>query len=188
MNSIYQFTLVLDGIDELTPNIEDALFESGCDDALINYKNGTIYLDFDRASENMEQAIISAIKNVENAKIGATIVSVAPEHLVNLSDIAERVSMTRQAVSLFMLGERGKGGFPTPILKIANKSPLWRWSTVAEWLYQHGKIKDHAVIEDANIVEDINSALELRNKKSFEHRKKILLELENGSFNQVASR
>lgn len=181
MTNIYQFTLILDGVDENTPDIEDRLFEVGCDDALINYKNGTVYLDFDREGEGLEQAIISAIKNVETANIGATILSVAPEHLVSLSDIAERVSLTRQAVSLFMLGERGVGGFPKPVFKITNKSPLWRWSSVAEWLYQQGKIIDHTVIDYANIVEDINSALELRNKKVFAHRKNILNQLGNRS-------
>lgn len=178
MNKLYQFTLVLDGVDDLTPNLEDALFEAGCDDALINYKNGTVYLDFDRADEDLEHAIISAIKAVESAVLGAKIVSVAPEHLVSLTDIAERVSMSRQAVSLFVLGERGTKDFPKPVLKIANKSPLWRWSIVAEWFYRQQKIKDHEIIDFANVIEDINAALDSRNKEAFVHRQKILHELE----------
>ena len=106
------------------------------------------------------------------------IVSVAPEHLVSLSDIAERVSISRQAVSLLMQGTRGSGNFPKPILKISNKSPLWRWSAVAEWFYRQGKISDYSVIDSATIVEDINAALELRNKKSFAHKRAILHELQ----------
>jgi hypothetical protein len=178
MNKVYQFTLVLDGVDDQTPNLEDALFEAGCDDALINYKNRTVYLHFDREDEDLEHAIISAIKAVESTDLGAKIVSVAPEHLVSLSDIAERVSMSRQAVSLFVLGERGTKDFPKPVLKIANKSPLWRWSSVAEWLYRQQKIKDHEVIDFANVIEDINAALDSRNKTAFVHRQKILSELE----------
>jgi hypothetical protein len=85
--------------------------------------------------------------------------------------------MTRQAISLYMLGERGAGSFPKPVLKIANKSPLWRWSKVAEWFYQQGNIKDHSVIDNANIVEDINAVLELRSKKAFKHCQKILTQL-----------
>lgn len=178
MSNTYQFTLVLDGVDDTTPNLEDVLFEAGCSDALINYKNGTVYLDFDRASDDLEQAVISAIKDIESTNIGAKIISVAPEHLVSLADIAERISMTRQAISLFMLGERGKGGFPKPVLKINNKSPLWKWSAVAEWFYNQGKIQDHKVIDFANILEDINIALELRNEKVFSHSHQILTELE----------
>ena len=179
MNKLYQFTLILDGVDDQTPNLEDALFEAGCDDALINYKNGTVYLDFDREDEGLEHAIISAIKAVESTDLGAKIVSVAPEHLVNLSDIAERVSMSRQAVSLFVLGARGTKDFPKPVLKIANKSPLWRWGAVAEWFYKQRKIKDHEVVDFANVIEDINAALDSRIKEEvFLHRQEILNKLE----------
>lgn len=179
MNKTYQFTLLLDGINEITSNLEDALFEAGCNDALINYKNGVVYLNFDREGDNLEQAIISAIKAVESIKTDTTvkILSVAPEHLVTLSDIAERVSMTRQAISLYALGERSVRDFPKPVLKIANKSPLWRWSTVAEWFYQRGNLRDYSVIEDANVVEDINTVLELRSKKAFAHCQRILAQL-----------
>lgn len=179
MKKTYQFTLVLDGVDDTTPHLEDALFEAGCDDALINYKNGTVYLDFNREGEDLEQAIISAIKAVESIHMDTAIkiLSVAPEHLVTLSDIAERVSMTRQAISLYMLGERGMGSFPKPVLKISNKSPLWRWSAVAEWFYQQGNIKDHSVIDNANVVEDINAVLELRSKKALDHCQRILTQL-----------
>ncbi|HAU1788577.1 hypothetical protein [uncultured Legionella sp.] len=187
MSNLYQFTLILDCVDETTPGLEDALFEAGCGDALINYKNGTVFLDFDREGENLENTIISAIKDIESANIGARIISVAPEHLVNLSDIAERVSMTRQAVSLLIQGTRGSGNFPKPILKISNKSPLWRWSAVAEWFYQQGKISDPNVIESAYIFEDINAALELRDNVSIKHREKILSKLEDQELYQSIS-
>lgn len=174
MTNTYQFTLILDGVDDTTPNLEDILFGAGCDDALINFKNGTVYLDFDRESENLEEAVISAIKDIESAIVGAKVVSVAPEHLVSLTDIGERISLTRQAISLYILGQRGKGGFPKPVLKINNKSPLWKWSSVAEWFYQQGKISDHSIIDFANILEEINIALELRNEKVFTHSRQIL--------------
>lgn len=151
-------------------------------DALINYKNGTVYLDFDREAESLEQAILTAIKDIESSKVGAKIVSVAPEHWVSLSDIAKRVSMTRQAVSLFIQGERGLGDFPKPVLKIANKSPLWRWSNVAEWFCQQGKIADHTIVDFANVIENMNAVLELRivrdKKNHLEHQKKLLKELD----------
>ena len=69
------------------------------------------------------------------------------------------------------------GGFPKQVLRITNKSPLWRWNAVAEWFYQQGKITNHATIDQATIVEDINSVLELRNQNVFNHRKKILMKL-----------
>ena len=34
----FQFTLVLKNVDENTPELENNLFETGCDDALINFR------------------------------------------------------------------------------------------------------------------------------------------------------
>lgn len=178
MTNSYQFTLILDNVDENTPNLEDALFEAGCDDALINFRNGVISLDFERRGNDFEQTILSAIKNIESSGIGTTVKMVTPEHFVNLTDIANRVGLTTQALSLYVLGKRGDGSFPKPILKIHNKSPLWKWTDVAKWLYEQRKIKDYQVVDHANIVNDINGALEIRaDKKSFNHKKQILANL-----------
>ena len=96
----YQFTLLLSDVNSQTIGLEDTLFKAGCDDALINFKNGTVYLDFDRTGESFESVVISAIQNVESASVNAKVVSVAPSHLVSESDIARRSNMTRQAIHL----------------------------------------------------------------------------------------
>ena len=64
---LFQFTLVLRNVHEDTPNLEDSLYESGCDDALIHFRNGAVYLDFDREATSLEKAVISAIKDVQSA-------------------------------------------------------------------------------------------------------------------------
>lgn len=69
----YQFTLVLKNIDETSSKIEDSLYEAGCDDALINFRNNTVYLEFDRESSSLEEAVISAIKDVKSASIKAEV-------------------------------------------------------------------------------------------------------------------
>src|SRR3990167_4839090 len=112
----YQFTLVLKNIDENTPNLEDSLYEAGCDDALINFRNGTVYLDFDRKASSLEQAVLSAIKNVESASINATVSAVAPENWVTESEVAKRLEIKRQTVSFFVKCERRKA-FPKPVMK-----------------------------------------------------------------------
>lgn len=83
MSNSYQFTLILEGIDETTPGLEDSIFEAGCQDALINYKNGTVYLDFDREGESLENAIITAIKDIESANIRTKISRI--ENQINYS-------------------------------------------------------------------------------------------------------
>jgi hypothetical protein len=79
---VYRFSLILRNVDENTQDLEDSLYESGCEDALINSRNGRVYLDFDREAASLEEAIITAIRNVESASIGAVVASVSPKDLV----------------------------------------------------------------------------------------------------------
>jgi hypothetical protein len=69
---IYQFTLILKDVDENTSNLEDSLFKAGCSDALINFRNETVYLDFNRTANSREEAIRSAIQDVASGGIVAT--------------------------------------------------------------------------------------------------------------------
>lgn len=69
----YKFTLILKNIDVNTSNLEDSLYEAGCDDALIYFKKGIIFLDFHREASSLENALLSAIKDVESSSIGAQV-------------------------------------------------------------------------------------------------------------------
>ena len=43
----FEFTLVLAGKRQLSDDLEDAIFEAGCDDATLSLRNAIAYLDFD---------------------------------------------------------------------------------------------------------------------------------------------
>ena len=68
--------------------------------------------------------------------------------------------MSRQAISLFKDGARGKGGFPSPVQRIKNQLPLWDWADVAEWLADNGRI-------NARILSKWNLALRASASKDF---------------------
>lgn len=160
---IYQFTLVLKNVDENTPDLEDSLYEAGCDDALINFRNGTVYLDFDRKANSLDDAVMSAIRDVESASIKAVVVSVAPEDIVTESEIAKRLPINRQTVSLWIKGER-RQSFPKPIMKLAAKSPFWKWREVVEWLFEN-KVMENITeeeVKNALFLETMNIVLEER--------------------------
>ncbi len=182
MNNItgHHFILVLSQITENTEGLEDILFEAGCDDALIFYKNNTVYLEFDRESANFENAIFSAIRAVEGTNIGIKVKRVEPDMIVNLSDIAKRTKLSRQLVSMLASGERGDGTFPPPISKITSPNPLWNWSSVAKWMFEHNKL-DEKTASQAYLIEDINGALELRNQETAQRRLKLLEKLESAA-------
>lgn len=178
-NTSFQFVLVLSGVKEDMIGLEDALFEAGCDDALLNTKCGAMYLDFDREAFDFETAVLSAINNVEKANIGARVVAVEPAYLVSISDIARRIKKTRQLISLLIKGTRGNNTFPSPIMKLDDRSPLWRWRDVAEWLFTNDYLDDEAEVKAAFLIDDINVALEFRSddKTICNHRYKILKSL-----------
>ncbi len=85
---VYEFSLVLDGVDDQTEGLEDQLFEAGCDDALINFRNGIVYLVFNREAISIDNAVISAITSVENSKLGAKVNSILLDDLVSELEIA----------------------------------------------------------------------------------------------------
>lgn len=163
---LWNFTLVLSGVTSSTPKLEDALFAAGCDDALICFYGTAVYLEFDREAVTLNAAISSAIRNIEEAGIGAVVGSV-DSTLVGLSDIAELTKLSRQAVALLKDGARGKGDFPNPIHRIKGQSPLWSWAEVAEWLVMSGRMAaDNPLVSNARELEQWNLALRLRASKA----------------------
>src|SRR5262249_21145522 len=76
MDMLHGFTLILEGLDDLTPEVTDRLFEAGCDDPTPWHRDRVVAIDFDRAAPTLRDAISSAIQQVENAGIGARIVRI----------------------------------------------------------------------------------------------------------------
>lgn len=174
----YQFTLVLKNVHALTENFEDSLYESHCNDALINFKNGTVYLNFDREANSLREAVMGAIKDVESSSVRPIVVSVGPEDLVTEAEIAERLSFKRQAVSLWIKRKRRtEHPFPWPVMKLSSRSPFWKWKEVVEWLCDNKLMTENDLIENATFLENINAALEERDKNIFESRKNMVAQL-----------
>jgi transcriptional regulator with XRE-family HTH domain len=183
----YYFTLVLSGTDEHTEDLEDALFEAGCDDALLNFRESAVFLDFDRKAENIEDAVISAIKDVYNANIGASIVGVAPDLFVTQAEIAKRLNKSRQVVSLWIKGSRrGDIPFPKPVRNLNNKSPLWRWYDVTQWVYQQKQVKDSKIVDEARFFEAIDSVIYAQDNETKKQSEKLSKKLKKVIKKQAA--
>src|SRR5436305_10175909 len=83
----HDFTLVLSGITELTPEVQDALFDAGCDDATPSMRCGRPFLTFTRAAPTLKDAILSAISDVKKANIRAEVLRIDVCNLVTQSEI-----------------------------------------------------------------------------------------------------
>src|SRR3954447_19901264 len=122
---IHSFSLILQGASELTPEIADALYEAGCDDALVGSRDGVLFADFDREAPSSAEAIISAIRQIESGGVGLTVVRVEPDELVSAAEIADRAGLNRETIRLYAMGRRGPGTFPPPVARLRSRSPLY---------------------------------------------------------------
>jgi hypothetical protein len=129
----YEFTLILSGVRELTRAVLDALYEAGCDDALIGIRDGVAFADFCREASSFRQAVLTAIHDIETAGIGAKVEHIEPDELVTMSEIARRLHLSREGVRKWVAGLRGPGNFPPPVGSLTRRSPLWRWTDVIQW-------------------------------------------------------
>ena len=114
--------------------------------------------------------------------IGAVVASVAPEDWVTESDIALRLKKPRQTIFLWVKGER-RDSFPKPIIKLADKSPLWKWKEITQWLYKNKLCKIELTM-DAEFLENVNVVLDERDVETGEYRNKLLQKLENRAVNR----
>ncbi len=161
----HAFSLVLEGASELTPEIADALYEAGCDDALVGSRDGVLFAEFDREAPSSAEAILSAIRQVESASAGLRVMRVEPDELVSAAEVADRVRLSRETIRLYAMGRRGPGGFPPPVARIRGRSPLYRWTDVAPWLARHAgpaASRARAELDAAILIGMLNAALDLR--------------------------
>jgi transposase len=89
-----------------------------------------------------------------------------------MSEAAKRLNKSRQVISLWIKEARRKSEsnpFPQPEMRLTDKSPLWKWREIVEWLYFHNLIKEKELVDRAFFIENLNAVLEARDN----HVKKI---------------
>jgi hypothetical protein len=135
--SSYEFALKLNR--EVTDDEIDTLYEAGCDDAGIETGPLGTVADFSREAPSLAEAIASAARDIDKVP-GLRAVGVKCDNMVTLIDIAKRAGVTREAVRLWAVGQRGPGGFPKPLLVTTGGEKLWDWQHVARWLEHHQRL------------------------------------------------
>lgn len=153
----YVFRLVVsDPIDDDGAN---RLFEAGVDDGYPESGPKGHSIGFDREASSFHEAVLSAIKEVEEANF--EVLRVEPDELVSAADIAQRTGRSRQSISSLINGTRGPGGWPRPVSGNV-RSPLWRWSDVAAWFAKFDGSQE-VNEEEAALTVAINELLRARN-------------------------
>jgi predicted DNA-binding transcriptional regulator AlpA len=170
----YTFRLVVtDRIDD-----EDAnrLFEAGVEDGFPESGPEGHSIGFDRESDSLEAAVMSAIAEVESADF--EVLRVEPDELVSAADIAPRTGRSRQSISSLISGARGPGGWPRPVAGNV-RSPLWRWSDIAAWFeeFDGSQEVDHEAAAFLAAVNEVLAARRALRPVSTRTRKALLRQL-----------
>lgn len=160
----HTFTLIVEGPDLQSDEFIDALFEAGCDDALVGRADGAQYVDFDRDAGTLEDAVLSAVADLETLD-GVDVVRLVDAGLISMADIAARTGRTRESIRLLIAGERGPGGFPPPVTDPRSRYRLWRSADVDQWL-RNTLGTSLADVRDDHIRAAINAGIELRRHRS----------------------
>ena len=72
----HQFTLILSGVSELTSELADALYTATDGDIELSMRQGIARLDVACAASSLQEAIRSAIEDVEGADLGVRVLRV----------------------------------------------------------------------------------------------------------------
>ena len=156
----FTFRLILSGPcdDEVADRLMDR-----CGDMTLALEAGRVSAEFDREAACLEDAILTAIRDVESASAGVRVDRVDPDDLVTATVVAQRSGRTRQSIAQLIAGDRGPGGFPAPLTFVDAKTRIWRWSEVADWLERAGlRSQDGWSARERHFVAAINGALEAR--------------------------
>ncbi len=153
----YEFTLTFtlpDTQDDPAQHL-DALFEAGCDDAVVGTGTpGTISLEFNRDAESATNAIESAIRDIMKAVPSASLVEAKPD-LVGLTDVAEILNFSRQNIRKYAVSYPN---FPRPT--VTGKFQLWHLWEIAK--FDKFSIPE-TIIEISKVAWKLN--LDLQNRK-----------------------
>ncbi len=160
---LYEFTLVLKGVEELSEDLENNLFESGCDDAILYFRDRIAYLNFHREAISLEEAIFTAIREVESiSDPEVKVAGVEPGDFVTGAEIARRLKRSKESVRLLISGERGSGNFPVPVAGVTSSTKIWRWSEVSKWFHETKGEENKEEVKAAYTIREFNESLAVR--------------------------
>jgi hypothetical protein len=80
----YEFDVVLKNVSEVTDEQADELFAAGCDDGTPATCEGVAWIHFDREAASLEEAISSAVAQVQAAGLQVSKVELDADTAVSL--------------------------------------------------------------------------------------------------------
>lgn len=83
--STFDFTMILQGKDELSEADAERLFEAGCDDGTPGVSNRVAMIHFSRTASSFQEAIVTAKADVEKAGFAVQRVEIGAQEIAVLA-------------------------------------------------------------------------------------------------------
>jgi hypothetical protein len=180
----FDFQLFCRDVDTSDDSFLDRLYEAGCDDSMVYFKDGYLCLDFSRKASSAEEAVVSAINDFYAAKLGGNVERVEPEDLTSLSEIANRVGVTRASLQKYARGISKVGAdFPLPAANISRtRRELYSAFEVMHWMSIKNRVElPKEMLELCNAINKANQALLLCKAQEDEEVRELLARLTDSS-------
>lgn len=134
----FAFSATVAGLDLDDLNILDALFT---DEFVLvpSEVDGVVSLDVEIDAPSGESALQKLVHHLKSIQ-GVHLVRIDLD-LVNVSEIATRLELSREAVRLLSVGARGGGDFPQH-RHIVGTQKVWAWADVHAWALVHGRLPE----------------------------------------------
>jgi hypothetical protein len=68
----YEFDVILKNVAQATDEHADVLFDAGCDDGTLASRDGATWIHFDREAPSLEEAIRSAVAQVQSVGLAVS--------------------------------------------------------------------------------------------------------------------
>ena len=125
----------------------NALYEAGCDDALVGLgQNGRMALSFTREAPTAQDAVTSAVADVTKAIPCAKLIEATPDY-VGVTDIAGLVGCSRQNIRKIMI-ENSQAPMPVH----SGTTAIWHLAKVLDWLKHGGRFNIEERLVEVSLV------------------------------------
>lgn len=154
----FLFSVIVDGLDAQDDAQVDLLAELP-EVLVLSDADGAVEVHVEIEAPASEAAVRAAVLILESAAPGVRVERIELD-LVAASDIAERVEVSRQAVTNWATGRRSGPPFPSPLGRIAGGTRVWAWSQVLPWLQASQHATDHETALDYAVIVELNALLQ----------------------------
>jgi hypothetical protein len=127
----YFVEIIFEGLNPESEDVDAALSRANVD-GVERFDEILVTVGASLSAADAVSAARLLIKRMGDELPAATPYRVARE-LVNTSEIADRIGVSRQAVRNWSSGERRDGSFPPP-MDVVGDQKVWEWGTVNAWL------------------------------------------------------